>query len=78
MEFQSLCRVQNFFVKWPTSQGILNRLEKSGNYPKTMEIEEILLTNTAELSDQYFSYFLFFFSDFLIGVYLLNRFFCVC
>ena len=56
------------------SQGILNRLEKSGNctkntgkmrefYPKYWKNEEILG-----------SFYFYFFSDFLIEVYLLNRF----
>ena len=57
-----------------SSQGILNRLEKSGNftqntgkirefYPKYWKSEEILA-----------GFYFYFFSDFLIEVYLLNRF----
>ena len=56
------------------SQGILSRLEKSGGFtPKYWKIEGILPKILEKLGNV--SQFLFlFFSDFLIEIYLLNRF----
>ena len=57
------------------SQGILNRLQKSGDFTKNTGKERAFYPKYWRSEGILASFYFHFFTDFLIEVYLLNRFF---